>query len=52
MTWNLNIGDPCVFGNLPNPSNVVNALNENSKSGKFNGYQPSYGMASKSFFKK
>lgn len=39
----LSIGDPTIFGNLLNPSNINSQLNENINSRKFNGYNHSVG---------
>lgn len=39
----LSIGDPTVFGNLKPPQNVIDAIADGAKSGKFNGYAPSTG---------
>lgn len=40
----LSIGDPTVFGNLPPPESVIQAVVEKTASGKFNGYGPSTGL--------
>eukprot|EP01114_Cavostelium_apophysatum_P022741 TRINITY_DN832_c0_g1_i1.p1 TRINITY_DN832_c0_g1~~TRINITY_DN832_c0_g1_i1.p1 ORF type:complete len:466 (+),score=78.69 TRINITY_DN832_c0_g1_i1:126-1400(+) len=39
----LSIGDPTIFGNLSNPTNVNETLINNVRSGKFNGYAHSCG---------
>jgi len=39
----LSLGDPTVFGNLPNPDILVNLLVQNIQSRKHDGYLPSHG---------
>jgi tyrosine aminotransferase len=39
----LSLGDPSFFGNLPPPPNVIDAICEATRAGKYNGYAPAHG---------
>lgn len=49
LFFNLQKGDPTVFGNLPTNDEVTRAVKEVLDSGRYNGYAPSVGKLTKLF---
>lgn len=47
LFFNLQKGDPTVFGNLPTNDEVTRAVKEVLDSGQYNGYAPSVGKLTK-----